>query len=88
MAVAPIGPRAPPPVGYVRPRHVAWAELLRRTFALDVLTCPDCGGRLLLVATIADPRVIARILAHLGLPLEPPRPVPPHQPSWLPSDAT
>jgi hypothetical protein len=45
---------------------------LRRSFGLDVLACPDCGGRLHLVATIADPRVIARILAHLGLPLEPP----------------
>jgi len=26
------------------------------------------------VATIADARVIARILTHLGLPREPPRP--------------
>ncbi len=49
--------------------------------------CPDCGGRLRLVATIADPRVIARILAHLGLPLLAPCPVPPRQPSWLSSDA-
>ena len=72
---------------YVRPRHVAWAELLRRTFGLDVLACPDCGGRLRLVTTIADPRVIARILAHLGLPLESPRPVPARQPSWLPAHA-
>ena len=88
-AVAPAGSRAPPPrTGYVRPRHLAWAELLRRTFALDVLECPDCGGRLRLVATIADPRVIARILAHLGLPLEPPGPVPPRQPSWLPAAAS
>ncbi len=78
---------ARPPAGAVRPRHVAWAELLRRTFGLDVLACPDCGGRLRLVATIADPRVIARILAHLGLPLEPPGPVPPRQPSWLSAGA-
>ena len=72
---------------HVRPRHVAWAELLRRGFGLDVLACPDCGGRLHLVATIADPRVIARILAHLGLPLAPPAPAPPRQPSWLPAAA-
>jgi hypothetical protein len=32
--------------------------------------------------------VIARILAHLGLPLEPPRPAPPRQPHWLPDDAS
>lgn len=47
----------------------------------------DLGGWLRLVATIAEPRVIARILAHLGLPLEPPAPAPPRQPSWLPADA-
>ncbi|MFN8640425.1 MAG: ATP-dependent helicase HrpA [Candidatus Binatia bacterium] len=60
---------------------------MRRTFGLDVLACPDCGGRLRLVATLADPRVIARILAHLGLPLEPLPPAPPRQPSWLPAHA-
>lgn len=65
------------------PRHVAWAELLRRIFGLDVVAWPDCGGRLRQVATIAEPRVIARILAHVGLPLEPPFPTPPSQPSWL-----
>ena len=27
---------------------------MRRTFAIDVLACPDCGGRLRLVATISD----------------------------------
>jgi hypothetical protein len=59
--------------------------LLRRTFAVDVLACPDCGGRLRLVATVAERRVIVRTLAHLGLPLQPPRPVPPRQPSWLPA---
>jgi hypothetical protein len=77
-----------PPPWYVRPRHVAWAELLRRTFAVDVLACPGCGGRLRLVATIADPRVIARILAHLGMPPAPPAPLPPRQPSWLPAEAS
>jgi len=86
-AAAPSAPRAPP-AGPVRPRHVAWAGLLRRTFGLDVLACPDCGGRRRLVAPIAAPRVIARILAHLGLPVDPPRPTPPRQASWLPADAS
>ena len=35
-----------PPAAYVRPSYVAWAELLRRVFALDVLAGPGCGGRL------------------------------------------
>ncbi|HSP95622.1 MAG TPA: hypothetical protein VL049_00060 [Candidatus Dormibacteraeota bacterium] len=40
------------------------------------------------MATIADPRVIGKILAHFGLPVEPPRPAPPRRPSWLPDDAS
>ncbi len=65
--------RAPPAAGagYVRPRHYTWADLLRRTFAIDILACPDCGGRLRLLATIAQQEVIERILTHLGLPTDP-----------------
>jgi hypothetical protein len=77
-------PRPPPGAAYVRPRHHPWAELLRRVFAIDILACPDCGGRLHLVATIEARAVIERILVHLGLPLEPPRPDPPRSPEWLP----
>ena len=28
--------------------------MLERTFAIDVLACPECGGRLRLIATIND----------------------------------
>jgi len=41
---------------------------MRRAFDLDVLRCPRCSGRVQLIATIDDPAVIQRILAHLGLP--------------------
>ena len=34
--------------------------------AIDVLACPHCGGRLRLIATLHDPAVIRKILAHLG----------------------
>ncbi len=44
------------------------AELMRRTFGLDVLACPQCGGRLRLVALIDRASVVQRILRHLGLP--------------------
>jgi hypothetical protein len=56
--------------------------LLRRTFAIDVLACPGCGGRLRLLATIADPRVIATILRHLGLPVAVPVPTPARRAAW------
>lgn len=78
-------PRPPPAdVRYVRPRHFAWADLLRRTFETDILACPDCGGRLRLLAMIEAPAVIAKILGHLNLPLSPPSPAPPRECAWLP----
>ena len=39
---------------------------MHRAFAIDVLECPHCGGRLRLIATLHDPAVIRQILAHLG----------------------
>jgi len=50
-----------------KPRYWTWAALMRRAFDIDVLRCPHCAGRMRLIATIEDPAVIARILAHLGL---------------------
>jgi hypothetical protein len=62
-----------------RSRAWSWAEPLRHTFAVDVLACPRCGGRMRVISTIEDPVVIRKILTHLGLPTEVsgPRP-PPH----------
>ena len=39
-----------------------WAQLMRRAFALDVLACPACGGRLRLIALIFDPHTIRALL--------------------------
>ncbi len=47
--------------------RVPWADLLQKVFAVDVLACPDCGGRLKLIAFVADASVAGRILDHLGL---------------------
>jgi hypothetical protein len=56
----------------VERRHWRWADLMRRAFEMDVLACPRCGGRMVLIATIEDPAVVRRILTHLGLPTEMP----------------
>jgi hypothetical protein len=76
--------RVPTPVAYVRPSYFAWADLLRRVFAIDILACPDCGGRLRLLATIEERAVVEKILTHLGLPADPPCPSPARTPEWLP----
>jgi hypothetical protein len=49
------------------PRAWSWAALMHRAFAIDVLACAHCGGRLRLIATLHDPAVIRKILAHLAL---------------------
>jgi len=43
---------------------------MRRSFGLDVLACPRCGGRLRLIALIEQAAVIERILRHLRLPTD------------------
>ena len=42
------------------------ARLLKRVFAIDVEHCPNCGGRLEIIAAIEQAAVIVRILAHPG----------------------
>jgi hypothetical protein len=50
-----------------RPQRLAWSELLRRVFAIDVLECPRCGGRMRLLAAIQPPEATQAILACLDL---------------------
>jgi len=58
------------------PRAWSWVALMHRAFAIDVLACPHCGGRLRLIATLHDPAVIRKILAHLGRASSRPSPGP------------
>jgi hypothetical protein len=62
--------------------HTPWADLLRRTFGIDILACPGCGGRLRFLATIEDPKTVKKILNHLGIPTEIPEPLPARSPPW------
>jgi hypothetical protein len=56
---------------------MSWARLLKRVFDIDIEHCPHCGGILKIIAAIEDPAVIAKILAHLGLPTRAPPQAPP-----------
>jgi hypothetical protein len=49
------------------PKHVSmtWMQRLKRVFAIEIETCRRCGGKLKVVASIEDPALIERILAHL-----------------------
>jgi len=68
---------APPPL---RPRRLRWAQLLRRVFDVDGLTCPQCSVPMVVLAFLTDAAVVQKILAHLRLPTEPP----PLRPARLP----
>jgi len=51
-----------------RPRNYLWAALLSRVFEIDVLKCPDCNGRLRILAAIHPPVHTRKILECMGLP--------------------
>ena len=44
---------------------ITWAKRLKRVFNIDIETCSECGGDVRIIASIEDPQVIRKILAHL-----------------------
>jgi hypothetical protein len=62
----------PQQYGKGRGRNYSWDQLMRRVFAIDVLQCPACQGRMRIVAAIQAPEAIRKILECLGLPARPP----------------
>jgi len=43
-----------------------WAKRLKRVFNIDITACDKCGADLRIIASIEDPAVIQKILAHLN----------------------
>jgi formate dehydrogenase maturation protein FdhE len=41
------------------------ANSLKQLFNIDIETCSECGGEVKIIASIEDPVVIRKILAHL-----------------------
>jgi len=64
--MAPDPPAAPaqPP----KRRRTSWAHQLKRSLHVDALVCPRCETLLRVLAFIADPAVVTKILDHLRLP--------------------
>lgn len=60
---APAAESTKPPIA----RHMAMssARRLKRVFGIEIEECGRCGGKLAIIASIEEPEVIAKILAHL-----------------------
>lgn len=56
----------------LKKKNIPWARLLARVFNIDVETCTKCGGKMKIIAAIEDPKVIRKILEHMGLDTKPP----------------
>jgi len=76
LAVPPAIPltqaNSPPKPDAARARRLAWAELMKRVFAIDVLECPRCRGPMRILATIHPPDTTSAILACMGLSVRAP----------------
>jgi hypothetical protein len=66
----------PPPelAGAHQPRRrpLPRAQLLRRVFFVDALSCPRCLTPMVVLALLSGPPVVKTILRHLALPAEAP----------------
>ena len=48
-----------------RHRAMTWMQRLKRVFNIDIEVCEHCGGKVKVIASIEDPKVIEQILKHL-----------------------
>ena len=48
--------------------------MIRKVYQIDLLICPQCGGRMRIISFIEDHKVIDKIIAHLKLTFHADRP--------------
>jgi hypothetical protein len=51
---------------------MTWMERLNRMFAIDLSICPDCGGRLRVIADVTRSDIIQKIVEHVARQRAPP----------------
>ena len=54
------------------------AVVRQKVYEVDLLVCPQCGGKMRVIAFITDYAVVDRIIDHLKLTFVAERPPPPH----------
>jgi hypothetical protein len=68
-------------------RYIPWAELMMRTFKLDVLECPRCQGRLKMLGLVTELAEVRRHLHGLDVATELPERAPARGPPFWQSRA-
>ncbi len=58
--------------------RLGWAEMIRKVYEVNPLTCPQCHGEMRIIAFLTDYGVVDRIINHLKLTFMAERPPPPH----------
>ncbi len=53
-------------------------EMIRKVYGVDPMVCPQCGGKMRVIAFITDYAVVDKIINHLKLTFIAERPPPPH----------
>jgi hypothetical protein len=66
---------SPPP--QVKLPSKRWCDLILRVWHVDPLRCPVCKNAMRVIAVIDDPRIVEKILRHLGAWHDPPPRPPP-----------
>jgi hypothetical protein len=66
---------SPPPPAKLPSKR--WRDLILRVWHVDPLRCPVCNNPMRVIALIDDPRVVEKILRHLGVWHDPPPRPPP-----------
>ena len=44
---------------------MSWMQRLKRVCAIDIETCPECGGTVRVIACVEEPALISKILGHV-----------------------
>ncbi len=57
------------------PTRYLWAMLLARIYESAPLACPQCGADMRIIAFVRDGVSVRRVLAHIGEPADPQRPL-------------
>ena len=55
-----------------------WAEMIRKVYEVNPLTCVRCGGTMKIIAFLTDYAVVDKIIHHLKLTFVAERPPPAH----------